>query len=183
MLILIGGGVRTGKSAFALHLARRLGKRRLYIATAEARDDEMAMRISRHAKERGSEFRTIETPIDVVDAVAASSDADVAVLDCLTLWLSNLLLRNDTEEAILSQVDRLIKVIREKRFHVIVVTNEVGMGIVPDSSLGRAFRDLCGRAHQALSAHADEIYFGALGTLIRLKPAPLALVTPEENRA
>lgn len=183
MLILIGGGVRCGKSAFALQLARRLGKRRLYIATAEARDDEMATRIARHAEERGSDFRTLETPIDVADAIASTHDADVAVLDCLTLWLSNLLLRGDSEQKILGQVDSLIQVLQAKPFHVIVVTNEVGMGIVPDSSLGRAFRDLCGRAHQALSAHAEELYFGALGTLIRLKPAPLALVTAEEARA
>src|SRR5262245_54938624 len=109
MLILIGGGVRTGKSAFALNLARRLGPRRLYIATAEARDAEMATRISRHARERGSDFRTLEAPIEVVDALAASKEADVAVVDCLTLWLSNLLLRGDSEEAILRQVDRLIE--------------------------------------------------------------------------
>jgi len=180
MLILIGGGVRCGKSTFALALARRLGKQRVYVATAEARDDEMALRIERHLQERGTEFRTIEAPLNVVEALGAAGEADVVVLDCLTLWLSNLLLRGDAQPAILRQVDRLIETARSKRGHTIVVTNEVGMGIVPETPLGRAFRDLCGRAHQAISARAEEVYFGALGSLIRLKPAPLALVTTEE---
>ena len=179
MLILIGGGVRCGKSTFALALARRLGKRRGYVATAQARDDEMALRIERHIQERGSDFNTVEAPINVVEAIAAV-DVDVVVLDCLPLWLSNLLLRGDAQPAILRQVDRFIETARSKQFHTIVVTNEVGMGIVPETPLGRAFRDLCGRAHQAFSARADEVYFGALGTLIRLKPGPLAMVTSEE---
>jgi adenosylcobinamide kinase/adenosylcobinamide-phosphate guanylyltransferase len=180
MLILIGGGVRSGKSAFALNMARRLGQRRLYVATAEARDDEMAARIHRHARERGSEFRTLEAPLEVVEAVGSAQDADVLVLDCLTLWLSNLLLRGDAEERILEHVERLLETLRGKSVHALLITNEVGMGVVPESALGRSFRDLCGRAHQVLAARADEIYFGALGTLIRLKPAPLSLMTPEE---
>jgi adenosylcobinamide kinase/adenosylcobinamide-phosphate guanylyltransferase len=181
MLILIGGGVRSGKSGFALELARRMGTRRVYVATAEAGDEEMGARIRRHARERGSEFRTVEEPLRVVETVDSLEELDVMVLDCLTLWLSNLLLRGDSEESILGQVGRLEGAIRRKPFHAILVTNEVGMGIVPESALGRAFRDLSGRAHQALSARADEIYFGALGALIRLKPAPLALVTSEEG--
>ena len=181
MLVLIGGGVRSGKSGFALHLARRLGTRRAYLATAEARDDEMAGRIRRHARERGPEFKTLEVPLEVVETVEALREVDVMVLDCLTLWLSNLLLRGDSEESILEQVERLLRAIGGKPFHAILVTNEVGMGVVPESAIGRAFRDLSGRAHQALSAGADEIYFGALGTLIRLKPAPLTLVTSEDG--
>jgi len=181
MLVLIGGGVRSGKSAFALRLARRLGKRRIYLATAEPRDDEMAARIARHTRERGSEFRTLEVPREVVESVGSVEDADVLVIDCLTLWLSNLLLRGDSEDSMLGQVDRLIGILGAKRFHAVLITNEVGMGVVPESALGRSFRDLCGRAHQAIAARADEIYFGALGTLIRLKPAPLALVSAEET--
>jgi adenosylcobinamide kinase / adenosylcobinamide-phosphate guanylyltransferase len=175
MLVLIGGGVRTGKSSFALRLARKMGERRLYVATAEARDEEMADRIRRHVQERGSEFRTVEAPIEVVKEVDAAREAEVVVVDCLTLWLSNLLLRGDGEEAILGQVDLLISTLRAKPVHAILITNEVGMGVVPESALGRAFRDLCGRAHQAIAARADEIYFGALGTMIRLKPGPVTL--------
>jgi adenosylcobinamide kinase/adenosylcobinamide-phosphate guanylyltransferase len=181
MLILIGGGVRCGKSAFALNLARRLGTRRLFVATAEVRDEEMAARIARHAQERGSGFRTVEAPLDVVPAIESAREVDVAVIDCLTLWFSNLLLRGDSEAAVLGQVDRLIEAARAQPFPTIAVTNEVGMGIVPEYAIARIFRDLCGRAHQALSAGAQDIYFGALGTLIRLKPGPLALVTPEEH--
>jgi len=180
MLILIGGGVRSGKSAFGLALAKRLGSRRVYLATAEAQDEEMAARIQLHSRERGSEFRTLEEPREVVAAAGSVEDADVLVIDCLTLWLSNLLLQGDSEEAILGQVGRLIETLRGKPFHAVLITNEVGMGVVPETSLGRAFRDLSGRAHQALAALAEEIYFGVLGALIRLKPAPLALVMARE---
>ena len=176
MLILIGGGVRSGKSGFALRLARRMGERRLFVATAEARDLEMAGRIRRHALERGADFRTLEVPIEIARELDAARDADVVVVDCLTIWLSNLLLRGDPEEGILAQVDRLVSTLRAKPFHSILITNEVGMGIVPENALSRVFRDLCGRAHQAIASAADEIYFGALGTLIRLKPGPLSLV-------
>jgi len=183
MRILIGGGVRCGKSGFALTRARALGPRRVYLATAEALDGEMRERVERHARERGSDFRTVEAPLDVVEAMDEIRDADVVVLDCLTLWISNLLLRGDLEASILEQVDRLVAVLLRKPFHTIVVTNEVGMGVVPDSALGRAFRDACGRAHQALARSADEIYFGALGTLIRLRPEPLTvLMTPGPGR-
>jgi adenosylcobinamide kinase / adenosylcobinamide-phosphate guanylyltransferase len=175
MLVLIGGGVRCGKSRFALQLARKLGERRLFVATAEARDLEMENRIRRHAVERGSDFRTLEVPIELVKELDAARDADVVVVDCLTIWLSNLLLRGDPEESILAQVDRLVSLLRAKPFHAILITNEVGMGIVPENALARAFRDLCGRAHQAIAAGADEIYFGALGTLLRLKPGPVTL--------
>ncbi len=182
MLILIGGGVRSGKSAFALGLARRMGPRRLYLATAEAGDEEMADRIRRHQKEREADFRTLEVPLELAEAVDSIRDADVLVVDCLTLWLSNLLLRGDSQDSIQGQVERLIETLRGKTFHAILITNEVGMGIVPESALGRSFRDLSGRVHQALAARSDELYFGVLGTLIRLKPAPLALVGLEEHR-
>lgn len=180
MRTLIGGGVRCGKSAFALDLARRRGGRRVYVATAEAGDAEMAARIERHARERGKEFRTVEVPIEVVEAIRAVEDADSVVLDCVTFWLSNLLLRGRGEEDILHEVERLSSVLREKPFHSILVTNEVGMGVVPESPMGRAFRDLCGRAHQALARESDEIYFGALGMMIRFKPMPMSLVAPLE---
>jgi len=180
MRVLIGGGVRCGKSAFALSRARSLGKRRIYVATAEALDDEMAARISRHVHERSSDFKTVEEPREVVERVGAIVEADVVVLDCLTLWISNLLLRGDGEDAILGQVERLAATLLEKPFHSIVVTNEVGMGVVPESSLGRTFRDVSGRAHQTLARSADELYFGALGTMLRLRPEPLTALAPSE---
>jgi adenosylcobinamide kinase/adenosylcobinamide-phosphate guanylyltransferase len=171
-LILIGGGVRSGKSSFALRLARRLGARRVYLATAEARDEEMADRIARHRHERGNEFETIEEPMDPAAALARV-DADVVVVDCLTFWLANLLLRGDSPDHILQQVEGLIATIRERRCHVVLVTNEVGMGVVPEHPLGRAFRDVCGLAHQRVSRAADEVYFAALGMILRFKPGPV----------
>jgi adenosylcobinamide kinase / adenosylcobinamide-phosphate guanylyltransferase len=178
-LIVVGGGVRSGKSAFALELARRLGTRRSFIATAQAFDAEMRARIDRHVAERGAEFQTIEEPLALAPALARA-DAEVVVVDCLTLWLSNLLLRAPQPDLapLEAEIDALAEQLKRRRQHVVVVTNEVGLGVVPESALGRMFRDLAGRAHQRVCAIADEIYLGALGCMLRLKPAPVALVSP-----
>lgn len=177
-LVLVGGGVRSGKSAFAMSLALRLGERRTLIATAQALDDEMAARIAAHRAERGDRFSTVEEPVDLAGALAAV-DAEVVVVDCLTLWISNLLLRGDGPSAIAAQVDRVAGLLARRRLHAVLVTNEVGMGVVPESALGRAFRDAAGRAHQRLAREADRIYLAALGCVLRLRPAPLILVQPE----
>lgn len=174
-MILIGGGVRSGKSAFALSLARRQAGRRVYLATAEPGDAEMRERIARHAAERGDDFATVEEPLALVEAVGRI-DAEVLVLDCLTFWLANLLMRERAEGDILAEAARLEETIRSRPFRAIVVTNEVGMGIVPESALGRAFRDVAGRAHRRFARAADEVYFGALGMMLRLKPGPVAAV-------
>ena len=177
--ILIGGGARSGKSSFALALARRLGPRRLFVATAEARDDEMRARIQRHRDERGTEFDTVEAPLDLVGVIRRASDHDVLLVDCLTLWLANRLLAADEADHLLGPVDELLDALAKRLLHVIVVTNEVGLGIVPETELGRRFRDVAGVAHQRLSRQADEVYFAVLGTLLRLKPT-LAYVDGEE---
>lgn len=182
--MLIGGGVRCGKSAFALARACELGTRRLFIATAQAFDDEMRTRIRDHQLERGALFETLEEPLAVPEAVRAQgTQHDVIVIDCLTLWLSNLLMRDEDVEA---RIEALAQALRVRACHVIIVTNEVGMGLVPDNALGRRFRDCAGRAHQRLARESDEIYMGALGCLLRLRPDPVALVpftpvAPEEN--
>lgn len=174
-LVLVGGGVRSGKSTFALARARSLGVRRAFIATAQAFDDEMRDRIARHRDERGTEFRTIEAPLEVAEAVASLAEIDVVVIDCLTLWLSNLLLHELPPEQILARVDALVAELARRRFHAIVVTNEVGMGVVPETPLGRAFRDLAGMTHQRFARVADEIDVAILGTVLRLKPSPVQL--------
>ena len=175
--ILIGGGVRSGKSAFALVRAQVLGTRRAFIATAEAYDDEMRERAERHQKERGSAFQTIEAPRELVPALhEASRTAEVVVIDCLTLWLSNLLLSGLDAAAIGQRVAELDDAVASRPAHVIIVSNEVGMGIVPESRLGRQFRDLSGNAHQVLSSSVDELYFAMMGQILRLRPAPLELV-------
>lgn len=176
-MILVGGGARSGKSAFALSYAQRLGTRRAFVATAEALDDEMRARIGRHREERGQLFTTIEEPLDLAGALERLQ-ADVAVVDCLTLWLSNLLMAEVSVGPIRERLETLAAVVERRRLHVLLVTNEVGMGIVPESALGRTFRDLAGWAHQRLASAADEIYFAALGTILRLHPGPIERYVP-----
>ena len=174
-IILVGGGVRSGKSAFALSLARRLGARRAFVATAQAIDPEMRERIAWHVQERGDDFQTIEEPVYLPAMLAGLGDVDAVVVDCLTVWLSNLLLRDESLARILERVEELAATLERRTFHAIVVTNEVGMGVVPKTALARVFRDLCGRAHQRLAQCADEIYLAALGSILRILPCPVAV--------
>lgn len=178
-VILVGGGARSGKSAFALALARHLGERRAFVATAQALDAEMRARITRHRAERGADFRTIEAPLDLPEAMEGLDGVDVVVVDCLTLWLSNLLLAGAEPGAVLDRVGALASDFG-RGFHVVLVTNEVGMGIVPESALGRAFRDLAGHVHQRLARSADEIYLATLGVVLRVHPGPVERVQTAE---
>ena len=171
-LVFIGGGTRSGKSAFALSLARRLGQRRLFLATAQPGDDEMRQRIEHHRRDRGADFHTIEEPLVVAAAIERHAGYDVVLLDCLTLWLSNLLLEGNEPQAILQRVEELTAVLARRSLHAVVVSSEVGLGIVPETPLGRTFRDVAGLAHQRISAAADEVYFAVLGTILRIKPSP-----------
>jgi len=176
-VVLIGGGVRSGKSAFAVAYAKTLGPRRHFIATATVYEDdpEMRARIDAHRLERGDAFETLEVPLELTAALQTLRDSDVVVVDCLTLWLSNLLLQGATLREIEQRVVELVQVLRTPPCHVLLVTNEVGMGVVPESALGRAFRDATGRAHQTLSASAHEIYFAVLGQMLRIKPGPITV--------
>jgi adenosylcobinamide kinase/adenosylcobinamide-phosphate guanylyltransferase len=178
-LVLIGGGVRCGKSAFALQRARELGsERRVFIATAQGFDGEMRERIRAHQLERGALFETFEEPLALPETLRAhSTSGALVVVDCLTLWLSNLLLAAASDAQIAERVAELARVLRERLCHTILVTNEVGMGVVPDSALGRVFRDVTGFAHQRLAAVAGELYFAALGVIVRLRPEPIAIET------
>jgi adenosylcobinamide kinase/adenosylcobinamide-phosphate guanylyltransferase len=171
-IVLVGGGVRSGKSAFALELAHRLGKRRAFIATATALDDEMKSRIERHQRERRDEFTTVEEPLDLGAALDAIADHDVVVVDCLTLWLSNLLLHQESVDAILARADDVVRVLQKRRFHVVLVTNEVGMSVHPPTPIGRTFVEVAGWTHQRIARVADEIHLAVLGTTIKIKPSP-----------
>jgi adenosylcobinamide kinase/adenosylcobinamide-phosphate guanylyltransferase len=175
-IVLIGGGVRSGKSTFALTRAEQLGERRVFVATAEARDEEMQARARDHREERGQRYRTVEAPRELEAQLRALHDTDVVIIDCLTLWLTNLLLDGLDQKALRARVESLAEELLRRRFHAIVVTNEVGLGIVPDNALARTFRDVTGRAHQTLGRVADELYFGMMGQLVRLKPLPLETV-------
>jgi adenosylcobinamide kinase/adenosylcobinamide-phosphate guanylyltransferase len=173
-LILVGGGARSGKSAFALAYARRLGARRALVATAEPLDGEMRSRIARHRAERGDEFTTIEEPLALAAAIErAAGEVDVVLVDCLTLWLSNLFVRGADPGGVAQGIDELVAALGRRRGHVVIVTNEVGLGLVPETPLGRAFRDAAGLAHQRLAAAADEVYAALLGMVVRLAPAPV----------
>jgi len=183
-LVLVGGGARSGKSRFALELAATFGPRRLFIATAEGLDDEMAARIAEHRRERGDAFTTIEEPVALEECLGrafAPADGrvgppDAIVVDCLTLWISNLLVRGAPEAAIAARIAALGEVLRARRAHVILVSNEVGMGVVPETALGRTFRDVVGRLHQVLAGQADQIFVGLMGVVLRVAPEPIVRV-------
>ena len=160
-LVLVGGGARSGKSRWALERARKRGGWMVYIATAEALDDEMSARIAKHRGERESAFQTIEAPLDLAGAIRSLA-CDAIVVDCLTLWLSNSMnLPDKTEET--------IAVALESTADVIVVTNEVGCGIVPENALAREFRDRAGRMNQRFAEAADEVYWMVFGQPLRVK--------------
>lgn len=170
-IVLIGGGVRSGKSSFAVSLGLRLGERRAFIATATPSDDEMQARIERHRLERNDAFQTLEEPIALDRALVSLDAIDVVVIDCITHWLSNLLLRKTPAGEILAAVDRVIGVLEKRRFHALLVTNEVGMSLHASSALGRAFVELSGSVHQRLARAADEIHLAVLGTVIKIQPS------------
>jgi adenosylcobinamide kinase/adenosylcobinamide-phosphate guanylyltransferase len=174
-IILIGGGVRSGKSSLSVKLGLELGQKRAFIATATRSDDEMRARIQRHIDDRGGSFETVEAPLELAEALRQlSASTDVVVVDCITHWLSNMLLQKLALGAMLERVDEVVGVLEARRFHSVLVTNEVGMSIHPPSELGRAFVELCGFAHQRLARAADEVHLAVLGTHFRIKPQPFA---------
>jgi adenosylcobinamide kinase/adenosylcobinamide-phosphate guanylyltransferase len=175
VLLLIGGGARSGKSAYAERRALSLGKRPFYVATSQAFDDEMRARIRVHREGRGDGFETVECPLRLPETIAALPQGAVVLVDCLTLWLSNLLCADYDDATIRARFDDLRAALAPRTRHVLLVTNEVGLGIVPDNALARRFRDLAGILHQELGVVSDEVYFGALGQLLRLKPGPVQL--------
>ena len=183
-LVLVGGGARSGKSHFALELAATFGPRRLFIATAEGLDDEMAARIAEHRRERGDAFTTIEEPVALEECLGRAftpadgrvGPPDAIVVDCLTLWISNLLVRGYPEPAIAARIAALGEVLGARRAHVILVSNEVGMGVVPETALGRTFRDVVGRLHQVVAGQADQIFVGLMGIMLRVAPEPIVRV-------
>jgi len=164
--VLILGGARSGKTARALSLAERFASR-VYIATGEALDAEMADRIARHRRERGEAWTTVEAPLDLPAAIAALPGAAAGIVDCLTLWLSNLMGANREIEGATGELLRSISTCPAT---LVIVSNEVGLGLVPETPLGRAFRDAQGRLNQAVAAAVTEVEFVAAGLPLRLKP-------------
>lgn len=169
--ILVTGGARSGKSRFAVGLAKRLGRRIVYLATGAATDEEMRSRIARHRAQRPRAWRTIESPDDPARAITQLTGAvDGLLMDCLTMYVSTLLVRGETDRAIERRIRGLCEAIRRVRYPVILVTNEVGMGVVPATALGRRFRDLAGIANHIAASKADEVYLLVAGLPLRIKP-------------
>jgi len=166
----ITGGARSGKSAFAEKLADRLEGNRAYIATAQALDPEMAARIEKHRSERGRAWDTFEEPLAVAELIRKLSGRyEVALLDCLTLWLSNIMAHTSGDGAVVDRHGELISAINDFAGSCIIVSNEVGLGIVPDNPLARKFRDFAGILNQKMALAADEAYFIAAGMPVRIK--------------
>ncbi|WP_242392409.1 bifunctional adenosylcobinamide kinase/adenosylcobinamide-phosphate guanylyltransferase [Anaeromyxobacter oryzisoli] len=181
-VILVGGGARSGKSAHALALARALGVRRTFVATARRYDDDLSARIDRHVRDRGPDFVTVEEPVELPARLAGLGSTDVALVDCLTLWVSNLLMDGADDAAVEARFEALCGVLAAPPCHVVLVTNEVGMGIHPETPLGRRFRDLVGRGHQRVAAVADEVHFAVMGLVLRLSPGPVTALAPAVAR-
>jgi adenosylcobinamide kinase / adenosylcobinamide-phosphate guanylyltransferase len=167
--LLILGGARSGKSRYALQVAEKTGRRPLFIAAAEARDAEMRARIRRHRKERGENWLCAEEPLEVAGVLRnPPAPADVILFDCATLWLSNVFLK-EGPAALTDRTAALLAAIRAARLPVIIVANEVGLGIVPAHRLGREFRDHAGRLNQDLARQAQTVVLMVAGLPLGLK--------------
>jgi adenosylcobinamide kinase / adenosylcobinamide-phosphate guanylyltransferase len=168
--VLVLGGARSGKTGFAERLALRTGTRPAYLATAEALDAEMLDRVRSHQEQRAQVFATIEEPIRLSAAISQAALAHDAILvDCLTLWITNLLVANENVAAAVDQLLATLAATTTSR--IILVSNEVGLGIVPDNAMARTFRDLAGSAHQRIAEICDDAYFVVAGLPMVLKGA------------
>jgi adenosylcobinamide kinase / adenosylcobinamide-phosphate guanylyltransferase len=165
---LVLGGARSGKSGFAQAQAEVKGGagRLVMIATGQAFDDEMRARIDQHRRERGAAWRTVEAPLDLPQALGRLHKDDVVVVDCLTLWLSNLMLG---ERAIEAETTKLLATLGQMKNPIWLVSNEVGLGIVPENALARRFRDEAGRLHRLLAAQADHVVLMVAGLPVMVK--------------
>jgi adenosylcobinamide kinase / adenosylcobinamide-phosphate guanylyltransferase len=165
-LALVLGGARSGKSRHAEALVTALPAPWFYIATGEPRDNEMAARIAEHRARRGAEWQTVEAPRDLAAALAATPAGAAVLIDCLTLWLANVMLAGADVEA---EMTRLERAVLERKGPIVLVANEVGLGIVPENALARRFRDTAGRLNQRLAAVADRVVLLVAGIPVKVK--------------
>ena len=172
--IFILGGARSGKSHFAQQLAGKLGDKVLFVATGEALDEEMQARIAEHKKARPKSWRTLEISTGIGKEIEKQiGDAEVVIIDCLTLLVSNLLHDEpaypEAEKRVTTEIDELLACMDKLDASFIIVSNEVGMGLVPETRLGRIYRDLLGKANRLIAQHTKEIYFMVAGMPIEVK--------------
>lgn len=171
---LLLGGARSGKSRYAVEQARVIGGLAAVVATARAVDRDMAARIARHRAERPAQWVTLEEPLDVAAACRrAARSNDLVIVDCVTVWVSNLMERGDDDTLVLAAVDDLAKLLRERLVSIILVSNEVGQGVHPPTELGRRFRDLLGVVNQRLAAAADRVTLMVAALPLTVKDTPL----------
>ena len=173
--VLIAGGCRSGKSQFAMEMALALAENPYYIATAQAHDGEMDSRIQKHRDDRSARFITIEESTDLVAACNKIPPGSVVCIDCLTLWISNLLMQQQQESDIISLLDQTMEIMRKKDVTAIWVSNEVGLGVMPVNALARQFGDISGRCHQILASKAEEVYLTLFGQRLQIKPEMKAM--------
>jgi adenosylcobinamide kinase / adenosylcobinamide-phosphate guanylyltransferase len=176
-IVLVLGGIRSGKSRYAQELATR-GKRVAFLATAEPLDDEMRQRIRRHREDRPASWITLEEPIALEETLLqCNGKFDTILIDCLTVWTANLMQHEEQDsDRVLAHADRLAEVLRAASGSVVLVSNEVGSGIVPDNEMARTYRDLLGGMNQRIAAAADEVILMVAG-------CPLVIKQPAEARA
>lgn len=172
--VLILGGARSGKSNYAQKMASSYGGKVLFLATAQALDEEMRLRIESHRKARPKSWRTLELACGLGNGIAKHiGDSKVVIIDCLTLLVSNLVGRGgsaeEAERCVRREINSLLRCLDKVRATFIIVSNEVGLGLVPDNPLGRLYRDLLGKANQAVARRADEVYFMVAGMPTKLK--------------
>lgn len=166
---LVLGGARSGKSTFAESLAGQSNRRKVYLATGEAWDDEMEQRIASHRQRRGTEWTAVEHPLEITQFIAAQADQDTCILvDCLTLWLTNLMIAKENVEERSGELVQILSALPANS-SVLLVSNEVGQGIVPVEKMARLFRDHAGRLHQDIAAMAHNVWFVTAGLPQRLK--------------
>jgi adenosylcobinamide kinase/adenosylcobinamide-phosphate guanylyltransferase len=166
-IIFILGGARSGKSSFAVDIAKRLKGEVAYIATSDPIDDEMKERIKKHKDSRPKGWKTVEAPYNLLDLISLV-DGNI-IIDCITVFLSNLIIRGNKEEDILKDISRLISNLKRRNGISIIVSNEIGMSIVPDNYLSRLFRDIAGAANRMIAKEADTVYFMIAGIPIKIK--------------
>lgn len=168
--ILVIGGCRSGKSSHALYLAEQIPGQKIFIATCTPQDKEMAQRVLRHRQQRGSAWKTLEVPLLISETINKHSlKGNVILIDCLTLWINNLIMDEEDPTKINTQIRNLTQSIEKAECPVILVSNEVGTGIVPDNKLARLFRDITGFANQKVAACVDRVIWMVAGIPVKIK--------------
>jgi adenosylcobinamide kinase/adenosylcobinamide-phosphate guanylyltransferase len=170
-IVFVIGGCRSGKSTYALQTAEKVvAEQKIFIATCVPQDDEMKQRVARHQKERSQNWVTVEAPLHLPQAISENSlNADVMLVDCLTLWVSNLLMQTGDEKKIVDTIPQLIDALEKATCPIVLVSNEVGTGIVPENRLARQFRDITGWVNQAIAGSANKVVWMVAGIPVTVK--------------